>query len=64
MASLAKVSTEHLIEEIQRRLHCAGKQEKKTIFIGTQAAREGEGGREGGKEGRGGEYVYCARMLA
>lgn len=39
MANLAKVSTEHLIEEIQRRLHCAGKQEKKTIFIGTQCAR-------------------------
>lgn len=51
MASLAKVSTEHLIEEIQRRLHCAGKQEKKTIFIGTPAVREGrrEGGRAGGK---------------
>jgi len=64
MASLAKVSTEHLIEEIQRRLHCAGKQEKKTIFIGREEAGGGEGGREGGKEGRGGEYVYCARMLA
>jgi hypothetical protein len=33
-ANLAKVSTEHLIEEIQRRLRCANKQEKKTIFIG------------------------------
>lgn len=46
MASLAKVSTEHLIEELKSRLHCAGKQEKKTIFIGTQGSA-----REGGEEG-------------
>ena len=39
MAALAKVSTEHLIEEIQRRLHCANKKEKKTIFIGTWLSR-------------------------
>lgn len=44
-ASLAKVSTEHLIEEIQRRLRCANKQEKKTIFIGkyVQSWRIAEG---------------------
>ncbi|GAB5037921.1 adenylate kinase b-like [Nannochloropsis oceanica] len=41
MANLAKVSTEHLIEEIQRRLHCAGKQEKKTIFIGPPGSGKG-----------------------
>ncbi|TFJ83201.1 hypothetical protein NSK_005495 [Nannochloropsis salina CCMP1776] len=40
-ANLAKVSTEHLIEEIQRRLRCANKQEKKTIFIGPPGSGKG-----------------------
>jgi len=65
MASLAKVSTEHLIEEVQRRLHCAGKQEKKTIFIGTPAAeREGIGGREGRREEKKGRGRTCMQYSA
>lgn len=48
MASLAKVTTEQLLAELQRRLKCADKPEKKTIFIGTTTAcivcaREGKG---------------------
>lgn len=34
MASLAKATTEQLLAELQRRLKCADKPEKKTIFIG------------------------------
>lgn len=36
MASLAKATTEQLLAELQRRLKCADKQEKKTIFIGAR----------------------------
>lgn len=41
MASLAKATTEQLLAELQRRLKCADKPEKKTIFIG---ACSGTGG--------------------
>jgi hypothetical protein len=34
MVSLAKVPTEQLLAELQRRLHCSEKPEKRTIFIG------------------------------
>lgn len=34
MASLAKVATADLMAELQRRLNCAEKKEKNTIFIG------------------------------
>jgi hypothetical protein len=32
--SLAKVSTKALLDEVQRRLNCSEKEEKRTIFIG------------------------------
>jgi hypothetical protein len=32
--SLAKVSTKALLDEVQRRLNCAEKEAKRTIFIG------------------------------
>lgn len=45
MASLAKATTEQLLAELQRRLKCADKPEKKTIFIGTvHSATGGLGG--------------------
>lgn len=34
MVSLAKVPTEQLLSELQRRLNCSEKEEKRTIFIG------------------------------
>jgi hypothetical protein len=37
MASLAKATTEQLLAELQRRLKCADKPEKKTIFIGASS---------------------------
>lgn len=41
MVSLAKVPTEQLLAELQRRLHCSEKPEKRTIFIGPPGSGKG-----------------------
>jgi adenylate kinase len=40
-ANLAKVSTAALLEEIQKRVYCADKKDKRTIFIGPPGSGKG-----------------------